>query len=117
MQQKKRPGVSKQRLRVILKHDWHCQRCRCEVYLPKGPQQGTVDHIIPKALGGTGRAENLQLLCWTCNQKKASFLEDGVELPPSSKHSTKRVLSTSDNKARLGNTLSVADIARQHDFK
>lgn len=30
----------------------------------------TVDHIIPRALGGTGDIINKQLLCWPCHSKK-----------------------------------------------
>lgn len=30
----------------------------------------TVDHIIPKAIGGNGGVENIQPLCFTCNRKK-----------------------------------------------
>jgi 5-methylcytosine-specific restriction protein A len=31
-----------------------------------------IDHIIPIALGGTNRFENLQLLCRRCNRSKGS---------------------------------------------
>lgn len=31
----------------------------------------TLDHILPLALGGGEEIENLQLLCFTCNQEKA----------------------------------------------
>jgi hypothetical protein len=30
----------------------------------------TNDHIIPKALGGADSQENLQCMCWRCNNKK-----------------------------------------------
>ena len=30
------------------------------------------DHVIPLALGGSNQAENLQLLCGTCNREKGA---------------------------------------------
>lgn len=36
----------------------------------------TVDHIIPKALGGTDARENLQVLCRPCNSAKAAALAE-----------------------------------------
>lgn len=35
------------------------------------PDAATVDHIVPQAHGGKTVRWNLQLLCYTCNQKKA----------------------------------------------
>jgi 5-methylcytosine-specific restriction endonuclease McrA len=35
-----------------------------------GPTYPTVDHIIPKFLGGTDKKENLQILCLTCHRHK-----------------------------------------------
>lgn len=34
----------------------------------------TVDHIIPKSLGGTSDINNLQPMCCKCNQKKGSTI-------------------------------------------
>jgi len=31
-----------------------------------------VDHLLPKASGGTDTAENLQLVCTHCNKSKGS---------------------------------------------
>ncbi|EPT7065508.1 HNH endonuclease [Cronobacter sakazakii] len=52
----------------ILKRDRHiCQEC-----LRNGrPRPAeTVDHIIPKAYGGTDDDSNLQALCWSCHKSK-----------------------------------------------
>ena len=35
----------------------------------------TVDHILPKARGGTDAYANLQCLCYDCNQRKADRCE------------------------------------------
>ncbi len=32
------------------------------------------DHIIPRALGGSGTADNVELLCQDCNLKKGAHL-------------------------------------------
>ena len=39
----------------------------------------TRDHIIPKALGGSNRLENLQPMCSSCNSVKASAVHDSPQ--------------------------------------
>ncbi|QTA06787.1 HNH endonuclease [Escherichia albertii] len=54
----------------ILKRDNHlCQNC-----LRNGRvvEARTVDHIIPKAHGGTDADSNLQSLCWSCHKAKTA---------------------------------------------
>lgn len=54
----------------ILERDHHlCQSC-----LKKGRAvtATTVDHIIPKAQGGTDEDRNLQSLCWPCHRSKTA---------------------------------------------
>jgi 5-methylcytosine-specific restriction endonuclease McrA len=41
-----------------------------------GARQRTVDHRIPKALGGTDGLANLVFACNACNQRKASRTEE-----------------------------------------
>lgn len=55
---------------AILKRDGEqCVKCGAS---PKKNSEVTleVDHIIPVAKGGTNDPENLQTLCWSCNQGK-----------------------------------------------
>jgi 5-methylcytosine-specific restriction endonuclease McrA len=35
------------------------------------------DHVIPRSLGGASTADNVQLLCRLCNQRKGPTLIDG----------------------------------------
>lgn len=34
----------------------------------------TLDHIVPKALGGLNRSQNYQTLCWKCNNEKGATI-------------------------------------------
>ncbi|MGP1457932.1 MAG: HNH endonuclease [Treponema sp.] len=35
----------------------------------------TIDHIVPRAFGGTNDRANLQILCEECNQRKGSKID------------------------------------------
>jgi 5-methylcytosine-specific restriction endonuclease McrA len=51
------------RLTVFERDEGKCVECGSSFDLQ-------YDHVIPFALGGAATAENLQLLCGTCNQRK-----------------------------------------------
>ena len=42
----------------------------------------TIDHVLPRALGGTSTWENCVAACWDCNQKKADkpLAKSGLKL-------------------------------------
>ena len=46
----------------------------CRVFFPF--RNMTIDHILPKARGGTDHFENLQLLCNACNSMKGTSLQE-----------------------------------------
>jgi 5-methylcytosine-specific restriction enzyme A len=50
--------------RVVLEEEPTCRLC--------GQQATDVDHVIPKARGGTDRRSNLRALCRRCHKRKSS---------------------------------------------
>jgi len=42
----------------------------------------TKDHVLPKSLGGRDGMKNLQTLCYICNQKKGSNIENLFNIVP-----------------------------------
>lgn len=56
-------------------HGGRCAYCNRPVRLP----DGTVDHYMPQALGGTNARENLRWACRGCNERKADMHPDEWE--------------------------------------
>ena len=69
--------------RNIFKRDhFTCQYCAVQ----PGPEELTIDHVLPRSQGGTSTWENCVLSCIDCNKKKADRTPEqaGVQLrkPP-----------------------------------
>lgn len=66
-------SVSKAKVQKLIERDGQkCHYCNCdlvpsELYRPDGL---SVDHVVPQALGGTNRLDNLVLACRRCNGEK-----------------------------------------------
>ena len=59
---------------------WKCTYCESNVSIP-GPGVARVDtveldHKIPISRGGTGMLDNLQVLCWWCNNSKRAMTHE-----------------------------------------
>ena len=51
--------------KIYQRDGWECLKC--------GSTEGlTVDHIVPKVLGGHASRTNLQTLCFKCNREKGT---------------------------------------------
>lgn len=48
---------------VLRRDNYHCAYC--------SRKATTVDHVLPRALGGKSTWDNCVAACWDCNQKKA----------------------------------------------
>jgi 5-methylcytosine-specific restriction endonuclease McrA len=60
----------------ILRRDGH----RCQ-YCSRGDTTLTVDHIIPKSMGGEDTWENLVTACVECNNRKGSRTAEKAHMP------------------------------------
>ena len=59
---------------TIIDRDQCCQMCGTEDRL-------TVDHIVPRVLGGDDNPSNLQVLCSTCNSSKGGRFFESAKTP------------------------------------
>lgn len=77
-----RPAVARRtRLRVLFERFGGCcaicgKPCAIDTS-PTDPRKATVDHRIPRALGGADQQHNWQLACLACNREKGAKLEGG----------------------------------------
>src|SRR5262245_34747674 len=61
---------------VIKQADGRCEYCMCPVHFSSSPF--AVDHIVPLALSGATRIDNLALACQGCNNFKYTKT-DGID--------------------------------------
>ena len=64
---RKQPIPDALRWEVWERDNFTCKSCQTRQFL-------TIDHIIPRALGGQDTKDNLQTLCKSCNNKKGKKL-------------------------------------------
>lgn len=71
--------ISRARRFAIYERDgWVCQLCFLDVARDESrlwPRSATLDHILPRALGGSDADENLRLACRDCNTRRGVNLD------------------------------------------
>ncbi len=78
---RRRPSVVHyaRRQEILARDGWHCYLCDTAIDRSlRWPHalSASVDHVMPIAVGGTDRSENLRATHWQCNSNK------GDDLPP-----------------------------------
>lgn len=76
---KTRKGIAARR-RICIRDDWTCYLCGQPTTgmlydgdpTPAGHLHASVDHVLPRYMGGTDDAENLRCCHYICNQLKSS---------------------------------------------
>ncbi len=65
---------------------FHRQNGKCSIcgrlmtYDLNQPNTATIDHIVPKSLGGSNGKKNLQAACGDCNNAKGSKIDGAIEV-------------------------------------
>jgi 5-methylcytosine-specific restriction endonuclease McrA len=63
-----------------------CYYCQGQMTLEKRafplPNYASFEHVLPIALGGSGRRENLRLACWICNHAMGRKTSDELQAGP-----------------------------------
>lgn len=66
-------GINSKQKRKIKERLFHHQDAKCWVCgTRRSIRTFTIDHVLPKRLGGRANRKNLRLACFECNQKRGA---------------------------------------------
>lgn len=71
------PFKRREHRRKLLARDPHCFYCRVELTA----ESATLDHLVPRSLGGSTSPGNLRLCCHECQRTKADIPMEYLILP------------------------------------
>lgn len=90
------PSQGSVRHAVHARDGYRCRYCGCRTTWKKRdlPYSRTVDHLIPRSLGGRFNIINLVTSCKSCNEKKLamSLAEAGMRLLPVPEYTPEQIL-------------------------
>ncbi len=96
------PSISRFRKKVLFnRDDWSCQYCNKTLT----KNNITIDHIVPKCMGGQTTWRNCVVCCKTCNKNK------GAKLP----HETNMRLLKQPGEPKIIHFLNICDKKDWHD--
>lgn len=64
---------------VLARCNNECAFCKCKLTDSNGPTQATIDHILPKAFGGSDAYWNLRALCAKCNSSRGHGTPEEID--------------------------------------
>ena len=70
-------GVMFSRRNIYRRDRYTCQYCGSQ----PGSEELTIDHVVPRAQGGTSMWENCVLACVACNKRKADRTPEQAHMP------------------------------------
>ena len=75
-------GKKNLKLRLLGEHGYRCRVCQRKM---NHPDALTIDHIVPRGMGGSNANQNLQLLCKRCHRAKTRIeqaVRDELQVDP-----------------------------------
>ena len=67
----------RKRIQLFYQYEGKCYWCGKQLEF----NVATLEHIIPKSIGGTNAYENLTIACQSCNSKKVNYKRLGLPIP------------------------------------
>lgn len=96
------PHSARKRKRLHKANDGRCHYCHIHTILddPMDDHGATLDHLVPKARGGSDRNENLVLACRKCNHDKGRLLPEEFTPGDNTANERAKAAHRAENMAR-----------------
>lgn len=82
------------RCRLAEAQNWKCCWCGCEcIEQANKPHSATIEHVLPRSLGGENTWENYAMACGNCNHRRGNMsVEDFIagKTPPKTRTTAER---------------------------
>ena len=104
------------RTRLAEAQNWKCCFCGCYMTEIAGKKNSvTVEHVVPKSMGGTDDVENLAASCYRCNNNRGT--KDANEFCPSKVDADEKSKALVRLEAKVRKYLKKAERLAEVEFK